>query len=206
MALSLESSRRAPTRDGRAHQVMSRLGLRLLAAWLFTACSVGHGEGELSGSLDVPGCHSGPYELGPTAFFGQAIQQLLRIRVQRGSDLEVRSDGVAILVNDATTLKKDFLGKDIDVSASDPRVDISLFLNDSCPPGRDKTPVVLPAVSGTIRFDAIYAPQVDKHEVQINATLVDIHFEDPRHPERKSDLSGAFEFLYQRGSPSQQFP
>lgn len=167
---------------------------------------MGHGEGELLGSVSIPGCFSGSYELKPTAFFGQAIEQLLRIRVQRGSDLEINSDGLAVLVADATQLKREFLGKEIDLAGSQPRVDLSLYLNESCPPGRDKTPVVLPAVSGTIRFDAIYAPQVNDDEVQITATMTNVHFEDPRNPARSAELRGLFDFLYVRGSPSQRFP
>jgi len=180
--------------------------LAILATGAAGSCSVGHGEGDLSGTLTIPGCHTGGYELGPTAFFGQAIEQLLRIRVQRGSDLEVRSDGLAVLVADATQLKREYLNQDINVAASEPRVDLSLYLNESCPPGRDETPVVLPAVGGTIRFESIYAPQVDKDEVQIKAIITDMHFTDPRNAERSAQLSGSFDFLYVRGSPSQRFP
>jgi hypothetical protein len=167
---------------------------------------VGHGEGDLVGNVSIPGCFSGPYELGPSAFFGQAIEQLLRIRVQRGSDLEINSDGLAVLVADATKLKREFLKADIDIAGNEPRVDLSFYLNESCPPGRDKTPVVLPAVSGTIRFDAIYAPQVNEDQVQITATMTDVRFEDPRNPARSAKLNGSFDFLYVRGSPSQRFP
>jgi hypothetical protein len=170
------------------------------------ACSTGHGEGQLSGKAAVPGCVEGTYSLNPTAFFGQTVEELLRIRVQRGSDLEVRSDGVAVLVEDANEVKKHYLNKDIDVSKAEPKVDLTLYLNASCPPGRDKTPVVLPAVSGTIRFESIYAPQVDKDQVEINAQVTDVRFEDPRHTSHYVELSGAFDFLYVRGSPSQRFP
>ncbi len=170
------------------------------------ACSVGHGEGEISGTVSIPGCRTGAYELGPTVFFGEAVQQLLQIRVQRGSDLEVRSDGLAVLVADATTLKREHLNQDLEVGGSDSLVKISLYLNESCPPGRDKTPVVLPAASGMIRFESIYAPQVNRDQVQISATMSDLHFADPRNPERSANLSGSFDFLYVRGSPAQRFP
>lgn len=154
----------------------------------------------------VPGCMNGPYQLKPTAFFGQAIEQLLRIRVQRGSDLEVNGDGLAVLVTDANVVKREHLSQEIDIAGSVPRVDLSLYLNESCPPGRDKTPVVLPAISGNIRFDSIYAPQLDQDQVQITATLTDVRFEDPRNPARSAQLDGFFDFLYVRGSPSQRFP
>ncbi len=181
--------------------------LSLLLCGLVTAsCSVGHGEGDLIGTVSIPGCRSGAYSLGPSAFFGQAVEQLLRIRLQRGSDLEVRSDGLAVLVSDATQVKREFLNRDIDVAEEPERVLLSLYLNESCPTGRDKSPVVLPAVSGSIRFEAIYAPQVKENEVQIAAELRDIRFQDPRNPQRTAELNGFFDFLYVRGSPSQRFP
>lgn len=172
------------------------------------ACSVGHGRGDISGTVGVAGCRAaGRYELGPTAFFAQATEQLLRIRVQRGSDLEVRSDGLAVLVEDASIVKREYLGAKLSVAPdSEPRIDMSVFLNESCAPGRDQTPVVLPAVSGTIRFDKIYAPEVDKREVEITATLENVRFEDPRNSERWAELNGDFDFLYVRGSPAQRFP
>jgi hypothetical protein len=160
----------------------------------------------MAGNATVPGCLNGHYDLGPTAFFGQAIEQMLRIRVQRGSDLEVRSDGLVVLVEDANLIKREYLNKDIDLAAGVPRIDVSIYLNDSCPPGRDNTPVVLPAVSGTIRFESIFAPQLDDNAVQIIAQLDKIHFQDPRTPKRFLDLAGAFDFLYVRGSPAQRFP
>lgn len=181
------------------------LGLLMLAV---QGCSVGHGEGDVSGTVSIAGCEvQGRYDLSPTAFFAQATEQLLRIRVQRGSDLEVKSDGLAVLVEDATLVKRMYLGRTIDVAPdSKPRVDLSLFLNESCPPGRDATPVVLSAVSGSIRFDEIYAPQVNEDEVQIKAELEGVRFEDPRNAERWAELSGDFDFLYVRGSPAQRFP
>jgi hypothetical protein len=170
------------------------------------SCSTGHGEGDVSGQAEIPHCFDGTYDLGPTAFFGQAIEQLLRIRIQRGSDLEVRSDGLVVLVEDANLVKREYLNKDIDLAGEVPRIDLTMYLNDSCPPGRDRTPVVLPAVSGTIRFESIFAPQIDGNQVEITAQLSKVHFQDPRTPLRFMDLSGNFDFLYVRGSPAQRFP
>ncbi len=188
----------------------SRIALTaaLALATLTAACSVGHGDGEVSGTISIEGCRAqASYDLGPTAFFAQAVEQLLRIRVQRGSDLEVKSDGIAVLVTDATLVKREFLGQSIDVSSpSGPRVDVSVFLNETCPPGRDRTPVALSAVSGTVRFEQLYAPKVNKEEVEIDAYLEDMRFEDPRNPARWAELSGHFNFLYVRGSPAQRFP
>jgi hypothetical protein len=176
---------------------------------LVAACSVGHGSGEVEGTLMIENCRTqGHYALVPNAFFAQAAEQLLKIRIQRGGDIEVRSDGVAILVEDATQLRRSYLGSEITLGGSTPpHVELTAYFNDTCPPGRDKTPVVLNAVSGTIRFDAIYAPQVDADDVHISGELRDVRFEDRNHPEaRWALLGGRFDFLYVRGSPAQPFP
>lgn len=172
------------------------------------SCSVGHGEGEISGTIQLSGCRAkGKYDLSPSAFFAMATEQILRIRVQRGGDLELKSDGIAITVEDASLVKRKYLGETLSlVSTSMPRVDVSLFLNESCPPGRDETPVVLSAVSGSIVFDEIYAPQVNEKEVEISATLDKVRFEDSRDKNRWAELSGDFDFLYVRGGPAQRFP
>ncbi len=189
----------------------SGFGLVLACAWALcaaTGCSVGHGEGDITGTVQVSGCREGGrYDLSPTSFFAQATEQLLRIRVQRGGDLEVKSDGIAILVEDASLVKKEYLGQNISLTpGGEPRIEVSVYLNESCEPGRDQTPVVLGAVGGTIRFDAIYAPKVDADEVEITATIENVRFEDPRNNKRWAELSGDFNFLYVRGSPAQRFP
>jgi hypothetical protein len=173
------------------------------------ACSpVGRGEGELEGTIEIEDCRArGRYNLDPTAFFAQAVEDVLSIRVQRGSDLEVRSDGLAVLVEDAALVNSDYLDRPIEVGPdAEPQIDLTLYLNSTCPPGRDRTPVVLGAVRGTIRFDDIYSPDVDDDEVRIHAELDNVRFEDSRIPGRWAELSGFFEFLYVRGSPAQRFP
>lgn len=195
----------------------SRDVVSLLACALTGACSVGHGEGEISGTIEIEDCRAaGRYDLEPSAFFAQSVEDLLRIRVQRGSDLEVRSDGLAVLVEDAPRLKRNFLGVPLEVTPvgmplevmpdADPAVFVSVYLNETCPPGRELTPVALGAMSGTIEFEEIYAPQVDDSDVQIRAELDGVRFEDPRNPKRWAELSGYFDFLYSRGSPAQRFP
>jgi hypothetical protein len=181
------------------------------------SCSVGHGEGEVDGVVAIEGCRrEGPYQLRPTVFLAESVEEVLKIRVQRGSDIEVYSDGLTVLVEDATLVRRAYLGQPIAVGeqllpdggeARDvPRVDVTLFLNESCPAERTRTPVTLSAVSGTIRFDAIYAPKVDKDDVRIAAEMVDVRFEDPRVDDRFAVLNGRFDFLYVRGSPAQRFP
>jgi hypothetical protein len=188
-------------------------------ALLLASCSVGHGEGEVDGVVAIEGCRrEGPYQLRPTAFFAETAEQVLKIRIQRGSDIEVYSDGIGVLVEDAALVRRSYLGAEIPVGpaalllpdggeARDvPRVEITLFLNESCPAERDKTPVTLSAVSGSIRFAAIYAPKVDKDDVRITAELDQVRFEDPRVEDRWAVLNGRFDFLYVRGSPAQRFP
>lgn len=181
----------------------------LLSALLCAACSVGHGTGELDGNLRIDGCRrEGPYSLAPNAFFAQTAEQLLRIRVQRGGNLEVYSDGITVLVRDAAMLKRERLGTDIRLTLGPaPLVTATAYFNDTCPSERAKVPVLLKAQSGTIRFNAIYAPEVDADEVRIEAELMNVRFADPERPEERwAELSGAFDFLYVRGSPAQQFP
>lgn len=182
--------------------------LTSLGALALTTCSVGHGSGTVGGTISIADCRrEAAYELRPSSFFAQAVEQLLKIRLQRGSDMEIRSDGLAVLVEDATTVKRAYLGLPLPVGPQfKPTIDVSLYLNESCPAERDKTPVALSAVSGTITFHAIYAPRVDKDEVRIAAELTQVRFEDPRTTERWAELSGEFDFLYVRGSPAQVFP
>jgi hypothetical protein len=184
-----------------------RSALLGLALSFVCGCSVGHGSGEVAGELSIPGCRSGSFALNPTVYFAQTAEQLLRITIQRGSDIEVRSDGIAVLVEDATRVRKEALDVDLPVGPEgDPRVDLTLYLNASCPAERTKTPVVLGAMRGTIRFFEIYAPEVDDEDVRIRARFSDVRFADPRNPERWAELSGTFDFLYVRGGPAQRFP
>jgi len=211
VASSREERPRA--RAGRSLVSEAWAGMVALVVTLACAgCSVGHGDGEVGGIVSVAGCRrEGPYELTPTAFFAQAAEQVLKIRVQRGSDIEVVSDGLAVLVEDASLVKNSLLGQDIAVATPiggprGPRIDLTLYLNESCPAERDKTPVVLSAVSGTVRFHRIYAPEVKKGEVRIDAELSNVRFEDPRTEDRWALLEGYFDFLYVRGRPAQRFP
>jgi len=185
----------------------TRWGLLSLPLLLSIACSVGHGEGEVGGTISIAECSVGAYELHPTVFFAESAEELLKIRIQRGSDVEVRSDGLSVLVEDAALVKRMFLDQSVQVAVDDePRIDLSIYLNETCPAERDRTPVALAAVSGSVRFTAIYAPEVSKSQVRIAAELTNVRFEDPRVDDRFAVLNGRFDFLYVRGSPAQRFP
>jgi hypothetical protein len=176
---------------------------------LSVACSVGHGDGELEGTLSIEGCRrAGAYTLAPNAFFAQTAEKLLSLRVQRGGDIEVFSDGITVLIKDAALLKREYLGTEIDLSDGGASgVTSTAYFNETCPSKRDKVPAILKAVSGTMRFAAVYAPRVNEDEVRIAAELTQVRFEDVEDPEgRWAELSGHFDFLYVRGSPAQPFP
>jgi len=68
------------------------------------------------GTLDVPGCWSGPFNLNPDFFAavstsGTATTSVntdaIQIRIQNGGDFETFSDGLAILVDDAGEVRGD---------------------------------------------------------------------------------------------------
>jgi hypothetical protein len=69
-------------------------------------CSQGQGSGSATGTLDVPRCWSGPFDLKPD-FFGAvpATGNSLLIRVQNGGDYESFSDGLAIVVDDIAAIR-----------------------------------------------------------------------------------------------------
>ena len=195
------------SRERGARERPQKVGSWLCWLLLSVACSVGHGEGEVAGTINIAECRTGSYELQPTVFFAESAEELLKIRIQRGSDVEVRSDGMSVLVEDAALIKRMFIDQNVQVALEDePRIDVSLYLNETCPAERDRTPVALAAVSGSVRFSAIYAPEVSKDEVRIAAELTNVRFEDPRTDDRFAVLNGRFDFLYVRGSPAQRFP
>jgi hypothetical protein len=67
---------------------------------LVAACSQGEGEGRITGTLEVPNCWSGAFELSPDFFGAVPYRESLQLRIQSGSDNQNFSDGVSILIND----------------------------------------------------------------------------------------------------------
>ena len=84
-----------------------RWALALLWLGAATGCSfVGEGEGEVtSDELVVPDCWLGAYDLQPDFFAAVPYRDTMQIRVQRGSDLQEVSDGVAVLVNAVSAVR-----------------------------------------------------------------------------------------------------
>ena len=80
-----------------------------LAAVLAPACSLGNGTGSCSGTLDVPDCWAGPFDLHPDFFAAvpTADTDSMQLRIQHGGDYETFSDGLIILVDDAGEVRGD---------------------------------------------------------------------------------------------------
>jgi hypothetical protein len=119
-------------------------------------CSQGEGDGRITGTLNVPNCWTGPFELNPDFFAANPFKQTaLQLRIQNGSDFESFSDGVSILLSDITQVRPDpnsgnpgKYGQPLKVSLPpsvvppgvpvkpDPNpalVDLALYLQHSCP-------------------------------------------------------------------------
>lgn len=194
-------------------------------ACLVLACSVGMGEGTLTGSVLIAQCHvdEPDFDLRPSFFAAELVNDpellepadrlaRMNIRIQRGSGRESDSDGLMIAIRDVNEVQRAAIDVPIAiVDEANSLVELTLYLNQQCvaglPRGRWTRPAILPAVSGTIRFSAIYAPGLGDDDGEISASFDDVAFVDPADPEgRNATLSGAFSFVYQRGRPAQRFP
>ena len=207
---------------------MRRLVPALLLA--LTGCTfVGQGEGEVtSENLNIPDCWQGRFELGPDFFASVPFRDTQQLRVQRGSDIQEVSDGVAILVNDTPKIRESLIGQDIEVglppqlldeivpgatSGEAPEVSLALFLQFSC----HNQNVVLYGLEGTIRFESLFSgdPNETSGAEKFTEATFDVMVGDPRDgdpktlvvpDDKKSPLTGRFEFHFQRGQPGQPFP
>ncbi len=192
---------------GSSHR-LQRLG-GIAFAVLLVGCTVGVGEGSLSGDVQAPDCLEGPFSLRPNYFSAEPWENTLQIRIQRGGDFEYLSDGLQVFVADAAGISER-LGEAIPVAAtSDAEVRMNFHLGETCRVSRFGVgyPVNLVSSAGEIIFDAIYAPEIDEDQVRIQASFRDVRFEDPSLPEERfAILSGEFSFLYTRGRPAQHFP
>jgi hypothetical protein len=69
---------------------------------------LGTGSGSARGTLDVPDCWSGDFDLRPDFFAAvPSASTALQIRIQNGGDFESFSDGIAFLVDDVGTVRGD---------------------------------------------------------------------------------------------------
>jgi hypothetical protein len=202
---------------------------RWSAAAAFTAvsllaCSIGRGEGSVTGTVRVPSCRltDDTFDLGVNFFGAELIndperrdptrrRERMLIRLQRGTYREADSDGLLISVDDVNEVERELLDVPIEIGTGpDARVRMTLYLGQRClsgfPDSRWTRSVIMAAQSGTIRFSDIYAPAIGDAEIEIAATFDEVVFSDPAEPEWSAVLSGAFRFAYQRGAPAQAFP
>ncbi|HTN92093.1 MAG TPA: hypothetical protein VL242_50835, partial [Sorangium sp.] len=71
-------------------------------------CSLGQGEGEVySSRLRAANCWDDSYDMRPDFFAAVPYRSTLQIRVQRGSDLQEISDGLAVLIDDVDLIRGD---------------------------------------------------------------------------------------------------
>ncbi len=84
---------------------MTVLGLSLAAVQ--PACSQGDGEGRIAGTLNVPNCWTGSFELKSDFFAAVPYRDQMMLRIQSGSDFQSFSDGLTILINDITEIRPD---------------------------------------------------------------------------------------------------
>src|SRR4051794_22728635 len=156
------------------------LVLAAACALLGTACATGSGEGSVTGTLTVTDCgiHDREFSLKPTFFAAEVIDDSLDITIRHGSDLDIYSNGLHIVVADTDMVKQTQLGTPIDLSiAADAPVSATFYLNETCGAGRHDVPVRLAAVEGAITFNQIYAPDISKKDVEIAGTFDDVTFE-----------------------------
>lgn len=173
-------------------------------------CSVGQGEGSITGFVEAPGCELSAtelYDMHPLFFAGEIIQDQYIVRVQSISDFEDKSDGIIFNIADAARVKQEFLN--VPLTMGDENADVPVlavfYANETCKVERRETPVAYSAVEGTITFSSIYAPSVSE-DTKTEASF-EGRFVDPDSPdERYAELSGYFSFLYTRGRPAQRFP
>lgn len=171
------------------------------------ACSVGNGEGELTGVITDPECdlEGAAVDVRPNFFVADDDREGVTIRVQRGGDYLVFSDGLSIGVADAAR-EVERLGTPIAVG---PEGDVRMTFHYShtCAFDRDRLATVLTAVEGTITFESLWAPEVDDDQLETAASFAGVRFVDPANPEERfAVLDGSFRFLFNRGRPAQRYP
>lgn len=200
-------------------------------------CSVGEGEGFVrSERLFVDGCWEGGFDLRPTFFAANPFEDDLTIRVQRGEEDVLVSDGVTLLIQGVEEIRREGLGQRLELglprgvapvgfplptTPSTALASMSLYLNDSC---RNQN-AALSAVGGWVRFDTLFSgnPNEDEVEDRVTNGRFEAVLIDPRdavaiegaseaeplfeYPEdRTSRVEGEFSFVFHRGTPAQPFP
>ena len=188
---------------------LREVGALLLCGLLAAGCARGSGEGSAVGQVWAPDCglEGAAYSLNPDYFAMQPSTsvEIIDIVVQRGSDLPSFSDGLAVFIRDPQMLKETMLGIDIEFGGLAAPVEMTLYLNASCP-GIARIPVYYAAVSGTIRFEQLYVPWLNNETKETVAVFTNVELVDNKDPlERRAVLDGDFSFLFEVGRPLQFF-
>jgi hypothetical protein len=71
------------------------------------ACSQGEGSGNIVGTLDIPDCWTGAFNLHPSFLAAVPYRESTTLRIQSGSDFETFSDGLSILIRDRNKIRPD---------------------------------------------------------------------------------------------------
>jgi hypothetical protein len=210
------------------------LALLFVAAVTDCVVSVGQGTGNVeSGHLLAKACWDDAYDLQPDFFSADPFRNQMHIRVQRGDDLIEVSDGVSILIDDIDHVRA-HLGEPLPVllprgvsppgvpegslcgelECAESKVHIALYLLKSC----HNQNIVLYATEGTITFDEVFSGDPNEEEAaeKLTQARFDVMVGDPRDmvlsgPDAgripdQSNITGDFEFYFQRGQPAQPFP
>lgn len=184
-------------------------GLLWATLLALSGCATGAGEGAATGAVWAPDCElqGEPFDLQPNFFAmdSSSSVDIVDIRLQRGSDSSLLSDGITISIDDAESFQEDLVGVDIDLSLFS-QVQLTLYLNETCS-DLSEVPVVYRAVSGVVRFDRLYLPGADYNDgTRTIGVFSDVRFADTSEPDtRYAMLSGNFDFLYSSGQPAQPF-
>ena len=206
-----------------------RLWMAVLLCVLTGACTTGEGEGWVrSDRLYIEDCWNGPFNLRPTFFGANPYrEESLLIRVQRGDNLQVVSDGLTVVVSDLAAIRDGLLGQPIPVglppgvapygipvsNGGEPvQVSLGLYLHDTCHAENG----TVYSLSGTITFNSLFSGDPNESEAAERLTDADFEatFADPRDmaadgtvdAASTSLVSGHFRFFFQRGQPAQPFP
>lgn len=188
-------------------------------AVLYTDCNLNAPNYSLNPSFfaanfieDQSGCaqNTCPDAPGEDRLSSRHVRRRVNIRIQRGSFAETDSDGIYFSIADINMIRESLLGQPIPVSGdTGALVRATLYLNQTCSAGFPQSfwqvPAIMAAVSGTITFESVYAPDIDSENDEFVATFSDVRFEREALPaSRNATLSGNFRFVYQRGGPAQR--
>jgi hypothetical protein len=135
-------------------RTLAAAAVSALVAVALPSCSQGEGAGQVAGTLNVPNCWTGPFDLSADFLAGVPYRETLQLRIQSGSDFESFSDGISILLSDINKVRPDpaskFAGRygqplvvdlppsvtppgvPIKVKADPAIVSLSLYLQKSC--------------------------------------------------------------------------